>query len=308
MQKNKNIRLLILLTVSVGLVIMTHFLIQPSNAIDVERDLFAMENTMDINKVVFTGNGEVNLSFENNAWVVNGQYDADPQRINVLFAIIKQISVRRRVSENQLQALDSLFNGSGARVDFYVGADVAKSIEVAGSEEEGLTYARDDNGDIYLVEIPGYRSYLGGIFALDANGWRNPLVFDINWANLSEVIVSYPNSTNNDLHIVFDDRSLTMKDMEADSAKLEEYINDVSLLYVNDYLTPDEVTNDQQIQCVILIKDIAKNTFSVAILNEYDADTYLVQIDSVDYGIIDSQMIRRVTKPKGYFRATSMNQ
>ena len=304
MQKKRNIRLAAFLLAMIVITIVTYILVQPKDSAGIDKSLFAFDNTLDVTKVVFETGEKVTLELNANRWVVNGEYEADPQRISVLFAILKQISIRRQVAKVQEAQVDQLMNKKGAKVSIYNGEELINSFNVTGDESKSLTYMKYDDEKSYLVEIPGYKSYLAGIFQLDENGWRNPLVFDLNWANLASVSVNYPDQSINDISIMFDDRNLIMEGLpKADSSKLGDYIDDISLLYVNDYLKKSEFSDSliANTQAGIVVRDIAGNNFTLEIFGKKSAKEYLVRIDSVDYGVIESSLIMKVTKPKSYF-------
>ncbi len=305
MQKKRNIRLLIILAVLVMVTVVTAFVIQPKDQLEVDRDLFSYESTFSIDQVVIDGSESIELMVDGNTWMVNQSFEADPQRINVLFAILKQVKIRRKVAERQEESINKLFQNQGVSIKLMSNGEVLKSFKVVGDESASLTYMRLGQEEMYLVEIPGYRSYLAGIFQLDQNGWRNPLVFDLNWANLASVKVSYPEKEENGFSISFDNRKLKLNEGTfSDSLKLGNYIDDVSLLYVNDYLNHEETASykNQENRATIIVNDIASNDHVLQIYDEVNDDEYLVRIDSSHYGLIDKQLVRRVTKPRSYFQ------
>ncbi len=315
MQRKKNIKLLIILGVLIVVTCGTYFLLQNEQTIDIPKDAFAYANTQAIDQIVLKQpNEEVSLNFVGNEWRVNNQYVADPQRISVLFAILKQVQVRRRVAKKQEDILASKFEKEAVKVTLYESGSKVDEFSVVGDEQQGITYmARDLALGQYVVNIPGYRSYLAGMFGLDANGWRNPLVFDINWTNLQQVEVRYHNAPNNNFDVIFDNRNYAIDGMsDADSLKLIDFLDDVSLLYVNDYLSNDELSQyETQLQnelANIVIKDVGNNAYQLAIFEAINSGEYLVSVDSVNFGLMEANLVRRVTKPKAYFKAKTSNQ
>lgn len=309
MQRKKNIRLIIVLVVLLAVTIITYFIQSGDNNSNIEKTLFVYDNTNAIDQVTIQGKSiSVDLSFENNQWTVNQKYKADPQRISVLFAILKQVSVRRKIAISQEEQITKRFNSSGVKVRFYESGQVVKEFHVLGEEAKGLSYmANSVEDEKYLVEIPGYKSYLAGLFQLDANGWRNPLVFDINWANLVSVQADYIGKEASNFTVSFDNRDYGIDGIEADSLKLTDYLDDVSLLYVNDYLSDNEVQEHKDLlkkpQARISIKDVGRNNYTMVVFDKTKYGDYLVQIDSSDYALMQEALINRVTKPKQYFRA-----
>uniref|UniRef100_UPI00404BA131 DUF4340 domain-containing protein n=1 Tax=Fulvivirga sp. TaxID=1931237 RepID=UPI00404BA131 len=314
MQRKKNIRLIIVLTVLIAVAIITYFIQGNDGNSSIDKTLFVYENTNEVDQVTIESQGvKVDLSFGNNQWTVNEKYKADPQRISVLFAILKQVSVRRKVAKSQEEQITDRFATQGVTVSLFEQGQKAKQFQVLGEEAKGLSYmAYSESDEKYLVEIPGYKSYLAGLFELDANGWRNPLVFDINWANLVSVKADYLGKEANGFTIEFDDRDYGIAGMQADSMKLTDYLDDVSLLYVNDYLSADEVKEYNELtsapQAQITIKDVGRNSYSLTIFDKVKNGDYLVRIDSPDYALMQEALINRVTKPKQYFRVNQRPQ
>ena len=295
-QRKKNIRLMITLAIMIALTIVTAMLLEPADQLDVDRDLFKVIETDKIDQVMID---DVVLTYGDNLWVVNNQNKADPQRIKVLFAILQQVKVRRKVSARQR---DTIKAGQPKEIALLDHGEVLRKIYVWGNAESGLTYMSDGDNDLYLVEIPGYRSYLAGIFQLDANEWRYPIVFDINWSNLARVQVDYPGPKDNALQIMFDNNTLILEGVKSDSSKLEDYVNDISLLYVNDYLTQAEVDSmaNSTVRATFTISDIAGNQYYLEVYNQQGSE-YLVRIDSLEYALMDATLVKRVTKPRAYF-------
>jgi hypothetical protein len=314
MQRKKNIRLIIVLTVLIAVTIITYFIQGNDGNSSIDKTLFVYENTNEVDQVTIESQGvKVDLSFGNNQWTVNEKYKADPQRISVLFAILKQVSVRRKVAKSQEEQITGRFATQGVTVSLFEQGQKVKQFQVLGEEAKGLSYmAHSESDEKYLVEIPGYKSYLAGLFELDANGWRNPLVFDINWANLVSVKADYLGKEANGFTIEFDDRDYGIAGMQADSMKLTDYLDDVSLLYVNDYLSADEVKEYNELtsapQAQITIKDVGRNNYSLTIFDKVQNGDYLILVDSLDYALMQEGLINRVTKPKQYFRVNQRPQ
>ncbi|MTI41230.1 hypothetical protein [Fulvivirga lutimaris] len=314
MQRKKNIRLIIVLIVLVAVTIVTYFIQSNDTNTSIDKTLFVYQNTNEVDRVTIESQGaQVDLSFGNNQWTVNERYKADPQRISVLFAILKQVSVRRKVAKSQEEQITERFASQGVTVSLFEQGQQVKQFMVLGEEDKGLSYMTNSEADEkYLVEIPGYKSYLAGLFELDANGWRNPLVFDINWANLVSVQAEYIGKEANGFTIGFDNRDYGIAGMQTDSLKLTDYLDDVSLLYVNDYLADAEVETYNELasqpKAKITIKDVGRNNYSLTIFDKVQNGDYLVLIDSLDYALMQEGLINRVTKPKQYFRVNQRPQ
>lgn len=305
-RRNKILSIILLALITVAALLL--LVDEDVNQLDVEKDKFAFADPSAIDKVVLAQpTGDVELVFQGNEWIVNGKYEADPQRIKVLFAIIKQVSIRRKVARQDADSLRQAIQNRGITATFYANSETVHQLQVLGNEQQGLTYITKKDEDIFLVEIPGYRSYLAGIFELDANAWRDPLVFDVNWRNLQQVSMIIPESPESGFDIVYDGGQYQIKGLaETDTTKLYNVLDDISLLYVNDYLSESEVEeldqNDFTPTATIVVEDVGQNKYTMEVLQELDArNVYLIRKDSTDYAILDREKLIRVLRPKRYF-------
>ncbi|TRX52003.1 DUF4340 domain-containing protein [Fulvivirga sp. M361] len=304
-QKQKNIRLLATWIVLLVVTVSIYLLDSSQDRLTVSRDLFAMNDPSGINKVVLSSPKERNvLVFGGNQWQLNGRYTADPQRVTVLFAILKQNKVRRMVARNKEDEIDSLMQAAGVNVKFLQGENVLKQFDVVSSKDGSLTYFSQGK-ERYVVEIPGYRVNLGGIFSLDQNGWRNPLVFDVSWSNLQEVKVIYPQEEQNSFDIVYDNHYYAIQQLSrTDSVKLTDFLDDVSLLLVEDYLRSEELEGNVSglPLATLLVNTLGDITHSVEFLRGGTNDDKIIgRIDSLDYALFDYESVRKLLRPKRYF-------
>ena len=90
MQRRKNIKLLSIICILVVVLTVLSFTGGKRDRLDIPRDHFVIENTQEINKVTFQSKQtSTELGFTGLDWQVNAEYKADPQRITVLFSILK---------------------------------------------------------------------------------------------------------------------------------------------------------------------------------------------------------------------------
>lgn len=309
MQVRKNKILTVILLGLITLTLVVYFSDDEAGTLDIDKDKFAFTDPSSVDKVILDQpEGEVHLDYKGNKWLVNNEYEADPQRIKVLFAIIKQVSVRRKVAKQDEDSLQQAIQENGIKATFFSKNQQVHSITVLGNEQRGITYMTQEDSDIYLVEIPGYRSYLAGVFLLDANAWRDPLVFDVNWRNLQKVSMFIPDEPESSFDIVYDNGQYQIEELtKTDTTKLFNVLDDISLLYVNDYLTRHEVEAlDASVfepTATIVVEDVGQNKFTLEIFQELNGqNVYLVRKDSIDYGTLDSGKLRSVLRPRRYFK------
>ncbi len=304
-QRKKNIRLLVILGVLTVVTLGVILTDKTGDTLDVPRGLFAFEDTESVDQVVV---GKDTLTFNGSYWMVNQRYKADPQRVEVLFAILRQVQVRRKASLAQLDSLNQQMDQEGVMVRLYSAGSLVREYVVWGNPERGMTWLRETGADIpYLAEIPGYRSYLGGIFGLDENSWRYPIVLDINWQNLQGVTVSYPGKEASSFEIAYTDGFYGVKGLaKTDSSRLTDFLDNLSLLYVNDFLSAEELSPYDSLtgmpQAHIVVEDVGKNQYVVDVFEKVPGrDEILVRVDSADFGLADYGKVKTLLKPRQFF-------
>lgn len=294
------------------LVVMS-FLGGKKDRLDVPRDKFSIVNTTSINKVRLDQAGAVKeLRYENNLWVVNNNLKADPQRVTVLFSILKQVKVRKKVAKIEQAKVDSLLKTSGVKTQFYSGDQLVQEFTVAGDEKRSVTYISDGN-ESYIVQIPGYNVYIANIFKLDENGWRDPLAINMDWINLSSVQMVYPEKSDEEFTVKFIDRNFIIEGIQTpDSLKVTNFLDDVSRLYVNDYLFDNELSAYQSSlgkkQATVVVSDVGQRSYTIEIFDKVDNKQILARIDSSDYVLFDYGRVRKILKPKSFFQTKRPSQ
>ncbi|UII27225.1 DUF4340 domain-containing protein [Fulvivirga maritima] len=310
MQRKRNIKLIVVLVLLIGATVVAYFLTRPADKLEVDRTIFAYEDPSAINRVVFELGAEKNsLTYNGSHWLLNDNYEADPQRVSVIFALLTQQRVRRMAARQQQDSLQQAFEKRGVHVTYYEEANGVKDFYVLGDDENKITYMAESPGSqAYIVEIPGYRSYLAGIYELDQNGWRNPRIFDFNWANLEGVEVVYNEHPENGFSVGFDSSFYEVRGLaQTDSSRLTDFLDDVSLLYANDFLNQKEVSEyqelvDQEPQAIIKVHDVADNIYTLEVYQALKNNREIIgRKDSADYAIFDISRMRRILRPKGFF-------
>ena len=184
-----------------------------------------------------------------------------------------------------------------------------KDFEVAGDIGSGITFYRAEAGSpVYLMEIPGYRSYISGIFELDANGWRYPRVFDFNWGNLKDVSVIYPERESDGFDVSFKEGFFGVEQLQkTDTTLIADFLDDVSLLYVNDFLFESDVSEYDSLRdrvvARITVRDVGDRGYMMEVLETLPGKSeILIRIDSSEYALANFDALRRILRPRRYFR------
>ena len=308
MQERKNKRRFVLLAVLTLATLIVFWLIQPENRLDVDQEAFRVEDLSTINRVVLrSGRGAVNLAFDGTRWRVNEKYDADAGMIRVLFATIQQARPKRAVATLRRDSVYKDLSASGIRVSLYAGEDLKKEFIAGGNSAKTVAFFADPaSQEVYVMAIPGYRVYVTGIFELDEGGWRDKFVFGFNWRNLKTLEVTYRNSPEENFRVEMDRAVLSIPGMvEADTARLNSFLDDVSLLTVDEYVYEPELRDSLLLLKAdfnLLVTDIARRTYALRLYNNPGVQEVWGIVQDADLALFDRTKIQRLLKPKSFFR------
>lgn len=307
MQEKKNKKLLALL---IGLIVTTTLVIlfEPSRqGAGVDKDLFRADDLNAIDRVVLESMDDtLELTFNGTNWRVNNIYNADRNMVTVLFATLKQAEPWRPVSESMRDSLRKEIEKKGVKVSLFRREDPVKTFFAGGNTAKTQAWFMDPaSGNIYLMAIPGYRVYVSGIFELQENGWRDKLVFDLNWRNFKGMKVEFPNKPADNFTVVPNDLTqFNIQELpQTDTAKLFTFLDEVSLLTVDEYVAgprKDSLSNLKPTM-TITIEDIAGRLYILSLLEGGNERRVPGLIQGKDVAYFDQRKARALLRPRGYF-------
>ncbi len=309
MQKKRNTYLAILLAIlamtSMGLMVFTREDVRSA----ADRDYFKVIETEKVDRVVLGApTGSVELKFENNRWRINEKWDADVQMIKVLFATLRQVEPRRPVAARMKDSVVQWLAKSGIRVTIFEGNQTKQEFLVGGNDiktEAWFLKAGDEQP--YLMMIPGYRVYVAGIFELPENGWRNKRVFDFNWRNFRSLTATYSTDTRAGFEVEMKGRYFGISNMAAvDTAKLNSYLDAMSLLFATRFVSPDQPGIDSVTilppMTRIEIKDIAGRSYGLELFPLRKKNGEIIgRMADGQLVALDRRAVGEIVKKRSYF-------
>lgn len=305
MQQKKNIRLLISLCV---LIIITAALIIIFNQEDgtIDKTVFRVADLNSVDKVVLERDSvKIELILDaSGRWRANGEL-ADPAMVDVLFATLQQAEPKRRISDKLSDSLTTQLHGQGVHVSLFQSNERVSNFYAGGNASKTQAYfAKGDAREVYVMVIPGYRVYTSGIFELDAPGWKDKYVFGFNWQNFKELKVSFAASPADNFEVTMD-RLPVMTGVQADTAKLNTFLDKVSLLTVDQYLTTDQASGYDSARSIpateIQVSDLSGKTYSLALYPEPGRQVVFGLVQGKYPAVFDSRKVLPLMKSKGWF-------
>lgn len=307
MQQKRNIRLLISLCVLLLITASVLFLFN-REAAAVDKTVFRVEDLTAVDRIVLVrDSAKTELAIEGVRWKVNGQ-PADRSMIDVLFATLQQAEPKRKLSEKLADSVKTLLEKEGVHVTLFRTGDQELDFFVGGNASKTQAYfTKAGDEDVYVMVIPGYRVYTSGIFELEAPGWKDKYIFNFNWQNFKSLAVSFTASPADNFEVTMGKASAEITGVvQADTAKLNTFIDAVSLLTADQYLTGEQAKQyDSALFSStgfqLLISDISGKTYELKLYPEPGKPVVFGIVQGSWPAVFDSRKILPLMKSKGWF-------
>jgi len=235
---------------------------------------FQISDTSRVENIRFNSTGkDVEISRTSAGWKLNDSFFADKSILSVFLSVMSRVSIRRKLNSNEYEELEKRLPVSGISVIITEGSEISE-FEVLGSRNLTQTYFFDkENETAFEVEIPGYSDYLGGIFNLTKDQWRDRRVFSGNWRTIQSIELDYAKEQYTDLKIYFEGDFFKVEGLnEIDSNQVVAYFDQFVNLQANEMISLenypqfDSLVNTQHF-LMMTIDDI--NLQSSLVLNVY---------------------------------------
>jgi hypothetical protein len=265
---SKKLIFLIVLVILAGL---AYWMIgkQPWNTLKGELKDFAIKDTAHITRMFFAdkkGNQVLLERNENNQWVVNNQYPADPDKVNIMLATMHDVQVRNPITEKQHNTVVGILATEGVKAEFYEGDKRIKTIYIGSStpDQEGTYMLIEGSSEPFVTHINGFVGYLSPRFETIAQKWKTKELFTIPAIDIKEVSIQYPQNpklsftvTNGATPVL----SSTNGVEQADAKFLQFYLGSFQHIFFEAYAeyTPQQTDSIYHTTPLCILK-ITKNT------------------------------------------------
>ena len=265
--QHKNKRRFIVLMALIGLSLLLHFVLQGRKSTISPDISFAVADTAAVDKIVIHQKEHNNtLTKLDSGWVVNDKFKADPQIMRVLLSVLHRVRISRGSAKAQEENIVGKLRDNGNKVEIYHGNQLMESFYSGGNATKTTAYFMDDknkNAVPYVVGLPGYDSYVSGIFEIPEIDWRDRLIFASSWRSIKKLSMEYPKNPGDQFIIQFDFNFLKMPGISRlDTTKMMNYLQQFQYFQADRF-----VANDQEKDY-----DSLRHTVPFAILSIEDID------------------------------------
>lgn len=241
-QRNKNITLLIIAGCLLACSIVLSFTGEYSTSTLENTGVFSVADTSRVDQITIEAGAEKILLKKNAlGWTLNEKENAEKNIVRVLLAVLKDMEVVRLVPDSRVEDITDYIMEEGKKITVSGQNQVLQQFLVAGNENKTITYMMaESQGTPMVVNIPGYDSYVAGIFEIPANDWRDRTVMDTNWRTLKKLEIAYAQFPEYNVSIEFRNTFLTVEGIEKlDTAKMMGYINQFYQLQADKFIYKD---------------------------------------------------------------------
>ena len=308
MQERKNKQRFILLAALTVATLLLLWWAQPENRIDVDQNIFQVEDLTAISQVKLENDSSVVvLSFDGGRWRVNDEYNADGNMISVLFATLQQARPKRAVGVAQQDSVFQNLIRNGVKVSLYEGSDLRKEFWAGGNRAKTQAYFADPaTQQVFVMAIPGYRVYTAGILELPENGWRDKFVFGFNWRNFKSLEAKFPDRPAENFKVSRGKDFFEIEELpQTDTARLNTFLDDLSLLLVDEYVTEPKLIDSLSTikpRVEFRLFDIGNREYRLRVYSPVSSGKAPGLIQDAQAAYFDSRKIQALLKPKSFFR------
>ena len=245
MQKKRNIRLLAALLLIIATIIFLQLSKQSSSNLGVEKTIFQLHDQQEITDVYLKSSKvENHFEFQNGHWVLNDTLLLDQSMRDVFFSVLSKVEIRKPVVESSKDSLVRFLLSSGVHTTITFGDDIINEYWVGGDQESELSWIMDGQKQIpYQVHIPGYQSYLAGIYNVPAKDWRSRFIFNLNFALLKNIEIEYAESAEK-LELNYANSFFSIPGIKADSTKIANFLDNLAFLQADQFIDNHELDNE----------------------------------------------------------------
>lgn len=307
MQEKINKRRFALLAVLTVVTLLVWWWVQPENRIDIDPDVFQVEDLTTISRVELSSPADtVVLEFDGARWRVNDQYEAESGMIRVLFATLQQARPKRAVTSLRRDSVYNELEQSGVSVSLFEGPELKKRFIAGGNPAKTQAlFADPSTKAVYAMAIPGYRVYVSGIFELRTNGWRDKLVFGFNWQNFKSLEAKNPARPSESFVVSRQRDYFGVNGIPTDTARLNTFLDNVSLLTADEYLSEPGLTDSLrrvEPRLELRVTDIGNRTYTLQLFETPGSGDVLGIIRNTDPALFSKRKIQPLLKGKSFFQ------
>lgn len=244
-QGDKNKMLMILLAVLVAFSAILGFMDRNPRGGTVRKERYAVDDTASVQRIVIRSDAlALDNALEKNkkGWTINESHEADRNIVRVLLSVLQQVRVARPVPKVRQEEVKQQLSREGIEVQVYDDKGLMKAFYVYGNNTKTETvFAERPAGPAHIMVLPGYDSYVAGIFEVTSLDWRSRAVFSSTWRSLQRLEILYPDSPKKNVEIRFNIDFFEITGVEQiDTTAMMGFLEGLQYFEAERYIEPED--------------------------------------------------------------------
>ena len=136
------------------------------------------------------------------------------------------------------------------------------------------------------------------------DGWRDKFVFNFNWRNFKRLEATWPDFPSDNFAVSMQRGSFGIEGMpEADTAKLNTFLDNVSLLTVDEYFSAPALIDSlrgSEPQMLLRIFDAGNRTYSLRVYDAGDSRRVAGLVQNSQGAFFERRKIQQIFQTNGY--------
>lgn len=281
-----------------------------SSNLGVDKTIFQLHDQQEITDVYLKSRQvEIHFKFQSGRWALNDTLFLDQSMRDVFFSVLSKVEIRKPVVESAKDSLVNFLFGMGVHTTITYGDEIIKEYWVGGNQELEVSWIMDSHKQVpYQVHIPGYQSYLAGIYNVPAKDWRSRFIFNLNFALLRSIEIEYVESGET-LEMNYANSFFSIPELNADSTEIANFLDNLAFLQADQFIETAELDNEYDsllknnlVYATISLKKISGEDKSITFYNHLQNKRFiLAKIDDGSLALFDYERINGLFKTRNDF-------
>jgi hypothetical protein len=178
----------------------------------------------------------IEVGFDKRGWVLNNQYPAREDWIELLNKALPRLEVKRSLEPAATEKAKAHILKAGSAVQLSDGQQKIQFVLAPHPDDPNASYLMQPNGTILVVHVPGFKGEISTVFRMKVLDWREPALFVSKPGQEISISVQYPSKPEDGFQLSYSQgRVVFQPEVEQDTNKVYSYLDLYRYLSVDGY-------------------------------------------------------------------------
>lgn len=178
----------------------------------------------------------IEVGFDKRGWVLNNQYPAREDWIELLNKALPRLEVKRSLEPAATEKAKAHILNVGSEVQLSDGEQKIQFVLAPHPDDPNASYLMKPDGAILVVHVPGFKGEISTVFRMKVLDWREPALFVSKPGQEISIWVQYPAKPEDGFQLSYSQgRVVFQPEVEQDTNKVYGYLDLYRYLSVDGY-------------------------------------------------------------------------